>query len=238
MLTVLTLRFKAVRARGGKTYPAMDGLMTPSRMLRPVLLGLAGLATSSCSLVEGDPHRFESMAQYVADIPLDGGSRPVRTAAESGLRPALALTETTAAPGDLRVEVMTPYELWDARDAGLRGAVAAVGPAMIETAAPVVAEAVVQRVAAEMPTRRLEQAREVARTTLQLGAFASPAAAQRAWGRIADAGHSVAELTPVFEAVEVDGRSLTRLKVSAPVDAARAVCRAADTAQLGCLRRG
>jgi hypothetical protein len=207
-------------------------------MLRPVLLGLAGLATSSCSLVEGDPHRFESMAQYVADIPLDGGARPVRTAAEAGLRPALHVAETTGKAGNLRVEVMSPHELWDARDAGLRGAVAAVAPAVIEAAAPAVAEAVVQRVSAEMPTRRLAPASDVARTTLQLGAFASPAAARRAWGRIADAGHGVAELTPVFEAVEVDGRSLTRLKVSAPVDAARAVCRAADAARLGCIRRG
>ena len=212
--------------------------MTPSRMLRPVLLGLAGLATSSCSLVEGDPHRFESMAQMVADIPVDGAARPVRTAAESGLRPAMAATGAVVNPGALRVEVMDPHDLWDARDAGLRGAVTAAAPAVIEAAAPVVAEAVVQRVSAEMPTRRLQPAREVARTTLQLGAFASPAAAQRAWGRIADAGHGVAELTPVFEAVEVDGRSLTRLKVSAPVDAARAVCRAADAARLGCLRRG
>ncbi len=204
--------------------------MTPSRMLRPVLLGLAGLATSSCSLVDGDPNRFESMAQAVAEIPLDGGGRPVRTASESGLRPAVVTPEQVANPGDLRVEVMTPYDLWDARDAGLRGAV--------EAAAPAVAEAVVQRVSAEMPPRRLEPAREVVRTTLQLGAFASPAAAQRAWGRIADAGHAMADLTPVFEAVEVDGRSLTRLKVSAPMDAARAVCRAADAANLGCLRRG
>ena len=211
--------------------------MTPSRMLRPVLLGLAGFATSSCSMVEGDPHRFENLAQAVADIPLDGAARPVRTAAESGLRPALATAEAVVNPGALRVEVMDPHDLWDARDAGLRGAVAAA-PAMIETAAPLVAEAVVQRVSAEMPTRRLEPVQAVARTTLQIGAFASPAAAQRAWGRIADAGHGVAQLTPVFETVEVDGRSLTRLKVSAPVDATRAVCRAADAAQLGCLRRG
>ena len=214
--------------------------MTPSRMLRPVLLGLAGLATSSCSLVESDPHRFETMAQVVADIPLDGAARPVRTAAENGLRPAMAVTDTVVNRGALRVEVMDPHDLWDARDAGLRGAVEAAAPALIEAAAPMVAEAVVQRVSAEMPPRRLAPptARQVTRTTLQLGAFASPAAARRAWGRIADAGHGVAELSPVFEAVEVDGRNLTRLKVSAPVDAARAVCRAADAAQLGCLRRG
>lgn len=214
--------------------------MTPSRMLRPVLLGLAGLATASCSLVEGDPHRFEQMAQTVADMPLDGEGRPVRTAAEVGLRPAAATTDPGGGPGALRVEVMDPHDLWDARDAGLRGAVERAAPAMIEAAAPLVAEAVVQRVSTASPAPRMAPptVREVARTTLQLGAFASPAAARRAWGRIADSGHDVADLTPMFEAVEVDGRSLTRLKVSAPVDDARAVCRAADAARLGCLRRG
>lgn len=232
----------------------MGRLMTPSRMLRPVLLGLAGLATSSCSLVEGDPHRFESMARIVADIPLDGGprsgeARPVRTAAESGLRPALAMTEAVANPGALRVEVMDPHDLWDARDAGLRGAVERAAPALIEAAAPMVAEAVVQQVSDRMPTPRVERAvvrtapaavtpPSASRATLQLGAFSSPGAARAAWTRIASAGHAVAELSPVFEAVEVDGRRLTRLKVIAPADAARAVCRAADAAQLGCLRRG
>lgn len=228
--------------------------MTPSRMLRPVLLGLVGLATSSCSLVEGDPHRFESMAQAVADIPLDGGPRDaapqtVRTAAESGLRPALAVTDTVVNPGALRVEVMDPHDLWDARDAGLRGAVERAAPALIEAAAPMVAEAVVQQVSDRMQTPRVERAvvrtapaagpqPSASRTTLQLGAFSSPAAARAAWTQIASAGHAVAELSPMFESVEVDGRSLTRLKVIAPADAARAVCRAADAAQLGCLRRG
>ena len=227
----------------------MGRLMTPGRLLRPVLLGLAGLATSSCGMVEGDPRRFESMAEAVADIPLDGGSRPVRTAAESSLRPALAVNEAVVNPGALRVEVMDPHDLWDARDAGLRGAVERAAPAMIEAAAPMVAEAVVQQVSDRMPSPRVERAvdrpaaaavppRPVSRTTLQLGAFASPAAAERAWSRIADAGHGVAGLSPTFEAVEVDGRNLTRLKVSAPADAARAICRAADAARLGCLRRG
>lgn len=223
--------------------------MTPSRMLRPVLLGLAGLATSSCSLVEGDPHRFESMAQAVAEIPLDGQVRPVRTAAGQGLRPALAATETVVNPGALRVEVMDPHDLWDARDAGLRGAVERASPALIEAAAPAVAEAVVQQVSDRIQPRRVERAvvratpaavppPPASPTTLQLGAFSSPAAARAAWTRIASAGQAVAELSPTFEPVEVDGRRLTRLKVIAPAHAARAVCRAADAAQLGCLRRG
>ncbi len=216
--------------------------MTPSRMLRPALVCLASLATSSCGGIESDPHRFETMAQIVADIPLDDAPRAVRTAAEAGLRPAMVTAEAVANPGDLRVEVMDPHDLWDARDAGLRGAVERAAPALIEATAPIVAQAVVQQVTDRMPTPRVERAvvesAPVAHTTLQLGAFSSPAAARAAWTRIASAGRAVSALSPQFEAVDVDGRTLTRLKVVASTDAARAVCRAADAARLGCLRRG
>lgn len=215
--------------------PGYIGVMTLSRMLRPVLLGLTGLATTSCGMVESDPHRFESMAQAVADIPLAGEPRSVRTAAETGLRPAFAETDTVVNPRALRVEVMDPHDLWDARDAGLRGAVVAATPAIIEAAAPVVA----QRVAAELPARIAPAVEDaVEHATIQLGAFASRDAAQRAWSRIASAGHGVAGLSPVFETAHVDGRELTRLKVVTPAHAARSVCRAADAADLGCLRRG
>lgn len=220
--------------------------MTPSRMLRPVLVGLLGLATVSCGEVGSDPHRFQSMAQAVADIPLDGGERDAKPEARPALRAAFSDSRAAINPAPLRVEVMSPHDLWDARDAGLRGSVERLGPAVMEAAAPVVTRAIFNRNAerqtaapepALQPERQPAVVTSVARTTLQLGAFASPAAAQRAWSRIAEAGQGVAELSPMFESVQVDGRSLTRLKVSAPVDAARAVCRAADAAQLGCLRR-
>lgn len=227
--------------------------MTPSLMLRPVLLGLLGLATASCGEVGSDTHRFQSMAQAVADIPLDGSDRKAPAPARPALRPAFAESRAEISPAPLRVEVMSPHDLWDARDAGLRGSVEAMAPAVMQAAAPVVTQAVVRQMTERplapegqpqpeaQPAPRLQAqpavAREVARTTLQLGAFASPAAAQRAWSRISEAGQGVAELSPMFESVQVDGRSLTRLKVSAPADAARAVCRAADAANLGCLRR-
>ncbi|QTN20755.1 SPOR domain-containing protein [Brevundimonas sp. AJA228-03] len=217
-------------------------------MLRPVLLGLASLSTTSCGMVESDPHRFESMAQAVASVPLDGSDQPLRTASELGLRPARVDAAAVANPGALRVEVMDPYALWDARDAGLRGAVEQAAPAMIEAAAPVVTRAVRQQVSDPAPTIRPTRAVVVEpvraagatgpRETLQLGAFSSPAAARAAWSRIRAAGHGLADLTPAFEAVEVDGRTLTRLKVTAAGNTVRAVCRAADAADLGCLRRG
>lgn len=215
--------------------------MTPGTMLRPVLLGLVGLATASCGLVEGDPRRFESLAERVASIPLGDGPATPRERA----RPVTVSAEAVQNPGALRVEVMDPHSLWDARDAGLRGAIERA-PAVVAAAAPALTEAVLQRVVDRppaappepLPTRAARPAGIQARETLQLGAFASPAAARAAWARISAAGDTVADLTPSFEAVEVDGRSLTRLKVSAPSDAARAVCRAADAADLGCLRRG
>lgn len=245
MLTGLTLRLKRVRAPGLKRSGASVGLMTPGRMLRPVLLGLAGLATASCSLVESDPNRFEAMARSVAEIPLDGASPTVATAQERDLRPALVAAATAAQPDALRVEVMDPHDLWDARDVGLRGAVERAAPDMIHAAAPVLAQAVVDEVVHRASPRsvapaisRTVSAPEAVGTILQLGAFSSPEAARVAWSRIVTAGPEVAELSPLFEAVEVDGRNLTRLKVVAGREAARAVCRAADAADLGCLRRG
>ncbi|WP_035293695.1 SPOR domain-containing protein [Brevundimonas bacteroides] len=206
--------------------------MTPSRMLRPVLIGLLGLSTGSCGFVESDPNRFENLARSIAEIPLDGEAPA--TAAEAGLRPAFVTAQQVAQPGALRVEVMDPHALWDARDNGLRGAVESVAPAIVEDAAPAVTRAVVQEA-----TRATEELRpQTVLETLQLGAFSSPDAARAAWTRIAEAGDAISTLTPAFEAVTVDGHTLTRLKVAAPADAARAVCRAADAANLGCLRRG
>ena len=87
--------------------------MTPSLLIRPVLACLAAATLSACGMVDADPHRFENMAEAVAAIPLDEPreAAPVdavaaRTAAEAGLRPAL------------KVEVMDPHALWDARDGG------------------------------------------------------------------------------------------------------------------------
>lgn len=209
--------------------------MTPGRTLRPVLIGLIGLTTASCGFVESDPNRFENLARSVAEIPLDGGgSAPAALAPEAGLRPAIVSAEQVASPGALRVEVMDPHALWDARDAGLRGAIEHAGPALVEAAAPIVAEAMVRQIS----TREEARGSNAPGETLQLGAFSSPAAAQAAWNRIRDAGGAVSDLAPAFEAVTVDGRTLTRLKVVASAEAARAVCRAADAAQLGCLRRG
>jgi hypothetical protein len=198
-------------------------------------------------MVEGDPHRFEGMARQVADLRLDGSgdATPVRphTAAEEGLRPALA----PSGDGRLKVEVMDPHDLWDARD-GMRGAIEQVGSRVVEAAAPVAAEAMVQRVSARVAdaspmrpaiAREPVAQRTEARTTIQLGAYSSPEAARAAWADVSGgaARNALKGLTPVFEAVQVNGRPFTRLRVAAPAATAAAICRAAEVSDPWCARR-
>lgn len=214
--------------------------MTSSRMLRPALVCLAvlgaGLSTASCGMIDSDPHRFETMARNIADIPLDGSARVApKTAAHEGLRPAMA----SSRPG-LKVDVMDPHDLWDARDAGLRG--------VVEKAGEVAAPAVLQRVAARITERPAAEAapmrasvaapKALSRTTIQLGAYSTPEGAQAAWSDIStgSARKALQGLSPVFETVQVNGRPFTRLKVAAPRTAAVAICRAAEVSDPWCAR--
>ena len=210
--------------------------MTPSLIIRPVLACLAAATLSACGMVEADPHRFETMAEAVAAIPLDEPreAAPVdavaaRTAAEAGLRPAL------------KVEVMDPHALWDARDGGLRGLAEQQGQRIAAAAAPAVADAVVREVSDRIdgaaaraglrPAKTPAAAPPAAGKLVQIGAYSSEAAARAAWARLDLDG-----LSPVFEAVEVGGRRLTRLKVRAPAARAAAVCAAAGIDDPWCHR--
>jgi len=207
--------------------------MSPAAALRPAVLVGLSLALTACGMVESDPNRFEKFGKSVAalDIPMNpeqAGRRVVAglpDAAAQGLRPALTAPAVPAGPREgLKVQVMDPHDLWDAREAGLRGVIA--------QAAPVVAQAVVQEA-----SQRVETA--VRRTTIQLGAYSSPAAAREAWADVRQGAgaRTMAGLSPTFEAVTVNGRAFTRLKVGPiPIDAAAALCRAADVADPWCQR--
>ena len=210
--------------------------MTPSLLIRPVLACLAAATLSACGMVDADPHRFENMAEAVAAIPLDGQAERaeartpvVRTAAEAGLRPAL------------KVEVMDPHALWDARDGGLRGLAEQQGQRIAAAAAPAVADAMVREASDRVkgaaaraglrPAKAPVAAPPAAGTLVQIGAYSSESAARAAWARLDLDG-----LSPVFEAVEVGGRRLTRLKVRAPAARAAAVCAAAGIDDPWCHR--
>ncbi|RYG15324.1 MAG: SPOR domain-containing protein [Caulobacteraceae bacterium] len=219
--------------------------MTPAQATRPVLIALAcasGLAVAGCGAVDSDPHRFRSMADNVAaiNVPLTPGGH--RSAEQAGLRPARFTP--------VKVAVMDPHAMWDARDVqagirheaedtSLRDAVIRVTQPVVQAAAPAVAKAVAEEAVARIQAPILRPASLSAPTqgrTIQLGAYSSPAGAQQAWARLR-ARSDLAGLSPVFEEVQVNGRSLTRLKVG-PVstETAAAVCRSADVADAWCAR--
>ncbi|MDP3657100.1 MAG: SPOR domain-containing protein [Brevundimonas sp.] len=213
--------------------------MTPGLLIRPVLVLFATAGLSACGMVDSDPHRFENLANAVAAIPLDGrvAAAPGRAAEAAGLRPAL------------RVEVMDPHTLWDARD-GLDRAVEHAAPRLVAAAAPAVADAVTTRISTRIgeATSRADLRPALAsrptgaaranRGLVQLGAYSSEASARSAWARLksGEAAWALDGLAPVYEAVEIGGRRLTRLKVPAPTAGAAAVCAAAGVDDPWCNR--
>ena len=238
--------------------------MTPSRMLRPVLVCLAlsgvGLATASCGMVEGDPHRFQTLAEKVADIRIDGSdaAQPARASTQLAeaqpTPPAIPAASAPTGQG-LRVEVMDPHDLWDARD-GLRRTVSEQTAAVAETTAPMVARAMVQQVSDRISGHRaagtqslrpaVVRERETSlrapvagRTTIQLGAYSSEAAARSAWTSVSNgkARRALEGLSPMFERVTVGGRPFTRLKVAAPAQAALVICQAVAVSDPWCARQ-
>ncbi|MBX9574409.1 MAG: SPOR domain-containing protein [Caulobacteraceae bacterium] len=190
-------------------------------LIRPVLVALAGSTVAACGAVEADPERFENLARMVSDVPVSL-ERP-GTTSTSG---ATALRK----PQPVRVEVLDPHDLWDARDG--------LAPAVVKAAAPLVAEAAVgevRRQAAELRPAVLPT-RQGGTRLIQLGAFSSREAAETAWSKLR--GERVLSgLTPRFEPVTVGDRALVRLKVAAPADAAASICAAAGVDGPWC-RRG
>lgn len=216
--------------------------MTPSLLIRPVLALFLTAGVSACGMVESDPHRFETLAQRIASVPLDG-SRPAPAlapaptpvnVADSGLRPAL------------KVEVMEDVELWDARYGVMGEAANAAAPVVVE-AAVTETRARLQQAVDRTPLRRPLAAARLAPAAappraggglVQLGAFSSEQSARAAWARLQSgaAGWALEGLSPTFEAVSVNGRNLVRLKVRAPAAGAAALCAAAGVDDPWCRR--
>ena len=177
--------------------------MTPGRTLRPALVGLIGLTVAACGAMEDAS--FETMAQSVAEVPLEGAARAASP--EKGTRPTV------------RVEVMSPHELWDARDGILKPAMESVPEVAMPTLALAMADAPTT-MTAPMPVAGETR-------TIQLGAYGSADAARAAWARLSKSeARLLTGLEPRFETATVEGKDLVRLRLSAPVDVAPAVCAA------------
>ena len=209
--------------------------MTPTDLIRKGLMGAAILSLGACGMVESDPDRFENLAQRVASIDLStNASQDAPVAApradDAGLRQAL------------RVEVLDPHALWDARDGGLRGVVEAAAPAVAEAAAPAIVQAASDQVSRAVSEHLRPAVSAPVRpgAVIQLGAFSSEASAREAWTRFSTgaARAALSGLSPRFEPVTVNGRELVRLKVGAPADTAAEICRAAQISDPRCSASG
>ena len=209
--------------------------MTPTDLLRKGLMGAAILSLGACGMVESDPNRFENLAQRIASIDLSTNASqdaPVAAprAQDTGLRQAL------------RVEVLDPHALWDARDGGLRGVVEAAAPAVAEAAAPAIVQAASDQVSRAVSEHLRPAVSAPVRpgAVIQLGAFSSEASAREAWTRFSSGAARAAldGLSPRFEPVTVNGRELVRLKVGAPADTAAEICRAAQISDPWCAAAG
>jgi hypothetical protein len=205
--------------------------MNASVILRLGSAGALAALLAGCGMAEADPHRFEGVAERIATIPLAAGVEPARPAVEAGK------AETTGSR-PLKVELLTPHQLWDARD-GLTTRAAAVLPALPpvfhDPEAP--AEVQVEQQAVAKPARPAAVAASSSSSSavlIQLGAYASQASARTAWERLGQG--TAGDLKPVFEPVEVNGRRLVRLKVRAGSAQARALCERVAASDPWCVR--
>lgn len=196
------------------------------RLSLAVALSAGALALASCGVNERDPHRFEALAQSVASIPVS---------AEGEGETASAAPRQRAAP--LKVELMTPHELWDARE----GLVAKEGLGKVRrTSAAAPAASAYPDFEAPAPAVPTERPSTPTARHVQLGAFSSEEGARAAWSRLSRSagGAALSGLQPAYEAVEIGGRRLVRLKVAATAEQARVLCRDLAASDPWCARSG
>ncbi|WP_461343827.1 SPOR domain-containing protein [Brevundimonas sp. GN22] len=190
------------------------------------------------------------MAEHVSSIPLspkDVGNDSLSTPTLLPLNEAPA-AHRPARP--LRVELMSPHQLWDLRDGPLKvpsievaeGTTKAVLVSDNSGQAPVVVLSTDASspipVAPTPPATTPATGSGAAFRTVQLGAYSSEQAARSAWDRL-NTGTNAATLrglAPQFEPTEVGGRQLVRLRVSAREDRVQNLCQSVASADPWCAR--
>ncbi|HEY4587266.1 MAG TPA: SPOR domain-containing protein [Brevundimonas sp.] len=196
------------------------------RLPLAVAFSAGALTLASCGVNERDPHRFEALAQSVAAIPVSAEGEGEATASAA----AASAPRQRAAP--LKVELMTPHELWDAREG--------LGRVRRTSAATPAAASAYPDFEAPAPAVPTERPSTPTARHVQLGAFSSEEGARAAWSRLrrSAGGAALSGLQPAYEAVEVGGRRLVRLKVAATPEQAQILCRDLAASDPWCARSG
>lgn len=197
-----------------------------SRSLTLLVVPAFALALVACDTgSSADGSRYQQWAQTVSTIPLDPASGQGETPqSQIALEPASEEPSNKA----LRVELMTPHQLWDARNGPLKVPTMEV----LENISPT--EIVRTAVTTAAPAREAPQTTATSTPAasptklIQLGAYSSEQAARQAWQGVQNSlGTAQANgLKPRFETVEVAGRQLVRLRVATTDDQARNLCQA------------
>lgn len=192
--------------------------MRPLMSLAAVAMLVAACDTAS----DAQPSAYQAWADKVATIPLT----PASDAGTSSDAPRITLPldpqkpQPDAKPSTgMKVELVSPHQLWDLRDGPVKLPAIEVseGPSVAAPATP----------PAPSTTGAL---------TIQLGAFSTQQQAQTAWDRLKSGPNktALAGLSPRFDPVQVNGRTLIRLRVSASAPQALSLCQSIAAADPWC----
>lgn len=192
--------------------------------MRPLMsLAAVAMLVAACDPAsDAQPSAYQAWADKVATIPLT----PASDAGISSDAPRVTLPldpqkpQPDAKPSTgMKVELVSPHQLWDLRD----------GP--VKLPAIEVSEGPPVTAPANTPAPATTGAR-----TIQLGAFSTQQQAQTAWDRLASGSNktALAGLSPRFDPVQVNGRTLIRLRVSASAQQAHSLCQSIAAADPWC----
>lgn len=192
-------------------------------------LVISGLLSGCSADSSQDSSKFERWADQVSTLPLLPEDDMPRQREER-------VDVVPASDGKIRVELMTPHQLWDAREGPIK---VPSTMDMVEASAPVIAAAAARQAAPSAPPATVAPAPRPAvvqsappaaapsSKLIQLGAFGTQDGAKAAWTRISGQNARLRAITPRYEPVVVGERTLVRLRVNATPDQAQILCQAA-----------
>lgn len=208
-------------------------LLPPLRSV--LLLASASLLLSSVAGCKGqtpdDQSPYARWAEQVSSIPL-------LPEADAPSLPSAPKTTKDDAPAPLKVELLTPHQLWDARNGPLNVPTIEVNDAVTTALKAAASQPPTASPAAPVTPASAPATSPSTTRLVQLGAFSSQQSAQTAWQRIANLNPSFKALQPQYEQAVVGEKNLVRLRVYTSPQQALILCEAAGLTDPWCTRPG
>lgn len=206
------------------------------------LIAISALLAACNATDNGEPNRYQAWADKVATIPLT----PADDAGTSHDAPRVTLPlgeKPDKDPGKddakatVKVELMSPHQLWDARNGPVKLPSVEISEVSVGTGTNAPSSPSTPPKAASSPSPKAAPATG-AKQIIQLGAFSSEASAREAWSRLISGANrsALVGLTPHFDPVTVNGRELVRLRVQADGRQASILCQSVAASDPWCQR--